>query len=161
MTCKAKIIFFEILKKASKKGIFWCFLKLFLEFQKKWIFSMILALHVIILAYIDYKRINMMSNDIVKPRAHKNNHWRALQVLSKISIFEPFFSLSKWIFWFLSLSVSHIRAQGSALHQKVFENIPCFRRVKIGQIDNILEPFEIWFLNGKFGNNPGENDSAL
>ena len=103
----------------------------------------------------------MMSNDIVKPRARKNNHWRALQIPSKISIFEPFFSLSKRIFWFFSLSVSNMRAQVGALHQKVFENIPCFRRVKIGQIEQILESFEELVENGKLWANPVKYDSAL
>ena len=102
-----------------------------------------------------------MLNDIVKPRARKNNHWRALQVQQKIGLFEPFFLASKRNFWFFSLSVSQMRAHVGALHQKVFEDIPCFRRVKFGQIEKILGSFENCAQNGKKWRNPGKNDSVL
>ena len=42
-----------------------------------------------------------------------------------------------------------MRAQVGALHQKVFEDIPCFRRVKFGQIEKILGSFENRAQNGK------------
>ena len=102
-----------------------------------------------------------MLNDIGKPRARKNNHWRALQFQPKISLFEPFFSVSKRNFWFFSLSVSKMRAQVGALHQKVYENIPCFRRVKIGRIEKILGSFENCAQNGKKRRNPVKNDNVL
>ena len=110
---------------------------------------MILALHVIILAYIDYKRINMISNDIVNARARKNNLARAPQKRPKIAHFELFFERSNGFFSFFSLSVSHTGARAKKIGQKVHGNIRCFRRVKIGLIEKILESFEVLVENGK------------
>ena len=60
-----------------------------------------LALHVIILSYIDYKQINMMSNDIVNSRAQKNHLARAPQNRLKIAHFELFLESSNENFKFL------------------------------------------------------------
>ena len=87
---------------------------------------MILALHVIILAYIDYKRINMMSNDIVNARARKNNLARAPQKRLKTDHFELFLKSKNGNFRFL-VCLFPTRARAPKISAKKFmETCPAF-----------------------------------